>query len=78
MHEAKIIFCVVLEARRNAPEILEPCVQPLDLPAATVTAQHSPVLRRRLDPIRLVRRDHLDALCGKLPVERVRVTRAVA
>jgi hypothetical protein len=78
MHEAKIIFRVVVEARCDAAEVLEPCVQALDLPAAAVAAQNSTVLRWRSHAIRLVRRDHLDALCGKFPVKRVGVIGAVA
>ncbi len=36
MHEAEEILDVVIEACRDAPEILEPRVEPLDLPAAAV------------------------------------------
>jgi hypothetical protein len=78
MHEAEIIFRVVVEARRDAAEVLEPRVQPLDLPAAAVAPELSAVLRRRLRAVRPVRLDHLDALCRQLPVERVGVVGAVA
>ncbi len=73
MHEAKINFRVIVKARRDAAEVLEPCIQPLDLPAATVASQNSTVLRWRSHAIRLVRRDHLKGFCGKLPVERAGV-----
>ena len=64
MHEAQVVFCVVVEARRDAEEVLEPRVRPLELPAAAVAEQTSPVLRWRSHAIRLVRRDHIAALGG--------------
>src|SRR3982750_621518 len=78
MHEAEKILDVVIEACRDAPEVLKPRVEPLDLPAATVAAQLPPVLRRRLLPIPAVRRDQLDAAFGQLRVERVGVVSLVA
>ncbi len=78
MYEAKIVLSVVVEARRDAAEVLEPRVQPLDLPAAAVAAQCPAVLRRWLHSVRLVRRDHLDAFRFKFSVERVGVVGAVA
>jgi len=52
---------------------LQPRPQPLDLPAAAVAAQCPPVLRRRFRPVRLVRRDQLDAALGQLCVQRIGV-----
>ncbi len=78
MHEAQVILRVVVEARRDAAEVLQPRVKTFDFPAAAVSAQRPAVLRRGLHAIRLVRCDHLDALCRELTVKRVGVIRAVA
>src|SRR5688572_9912536 len=78
MHEAEVVLDVVVEARRDAPEVLEPGVQALDLPPPPVAAQRPPVLRRRLSSVRPVRRDQLDTFRGQLPVERVGVISAVS
>src|SRR3954462_2757159 len=78
MHEAVIILNVVVEARSYPAEVLEPCVQALDLPAAAIAAQRPAILRRGLHPVRLVRRDQLDTFGREFPVERVGVVGAVA
>ncbi len=73
MHEAEIVLVIEVRAHRNAAEVLKPSEQALDLPAAAVATQLAPVLRCRLLPVRLVRRDQLDALPSQLRVERVGV-----
>src|SRR2546423_14693836 len=78
MHEPEEVLDVIVEARRHAAEVLKPCVQPLDLPAALVAPQLPAVLRPRLLPVRAVRRDQLDAARGQLGVERVGVVSLVA
>ena len=78
MHEPEEILDVVIEACRDAPEVLKPRVQPLDLAAAAVAPQLPPVLRRRLLPILAVRRGQLDAAPGQPRVERVGVVSLVA
>lgn len=67
-----------VEASRHAAEVLEPRPQPLDLPPALVAPKLPPVLRRRLLPVRPVRRDQLDAALGQLRVERVGVVSLIA
>jgi hypothetical protein len=78
VHEAEVVLGVVVEARGDAAEVLEPRVEPLDLPTPPVAPELSAVLRRRLAAVRPVRRDQLDALLFKLGVERVGVVGAVA
>jgi hypothetical protein len=73
VNEAEIILIMKVEASRNPTELLQPREQPLELPAAFVTAQHSAVLRCCFLPIRLVRRNHLETLLSQLFVERVGV-----
>jgi hypothetical protein len=69
---------MIIKACRHTAEVLQPRPQPLDLPAALVAAQLPPVLRRRLLPVRPVRRDQLDAPLGQLRVERVGVISLIA
>jgi hypothetical protein len=57
---------------------LQPRKQPLDLPSSLVTAQDSAILRWRFLPVRLVRRDHLDALLSKFRIQRIRVVSFVS
>ena len=73
MNEPKINLIMKVEASSNPPKLLQPRKQPLDFPAALVTAQRSAVLRRGFLPVRFVRRDHLNALLPQLLVERIRV-----
>jgi hypothetical protein len=78
MHEAEKVLDMIIKARRHAAKVLQPRPEPLDLPTTTVTAQSAPVLCRRLDPVRLVRRDHLDAPARQFSIERVAVISLVA
>jgi hypothetical protein len=78
MHEAKIVLIMKVEPHGNTTEVLQPREQPLHLPPAFISPEHSSILRRGFHSIRLVRRDHLDALLAKLLVQRVRVIRPVA
>ena len=78
MHEAEKVLDMIIKARRHTTKVLQPRPESFDLPAATVTAQSAPVLSGRLDPIRLVRRDHLDACGRQLDIERVAVISPVA
>jgi hypothetical protein len=69
---------VIIKARRHAAEVLKPCVQPLDLPAALVAPQLPPVLCPRLPPVRAVRRDQLNPALRKFGVERVGVVSLIS
>jgi hypothetical protein len=73
VHEAEIILVMEVEAHCDATEVLQPCEQPLDLPPSLVVPERSAVLRRRLLPVRPVRRDQLDALLFEFCIERVGV-----
>src|SRR6201995_374939 len=59
-------------------ELLQPREQPLYFPSALVTPQRPAVLGSIPLPVRLVRRDHLNALTEKLRVERVGVVSLIA
>lgn len=61
---AEIVLVMKVEAHRDAAEVLKPSEQSLDLPAAAIAPELPTVLRRRLLPVRLVRRDQFDALLG--------------
>lgn len=78
MHEAERVLDMIINARRHTTKVLPPRPEPLDFPAATVAAQSAPVLSERLDPVRLVRRDYLDAPARQLNLERVAVISLVA
>ena len=78
MNKAEIVLIKIIKPHRDAAEVLQPRKQPLDLPSALVSPEHSPVLRRRLYSIRLVRRDHLNALLPKLLIQWVTVIRPIA
>src|SRR5437868_12479560 len=78
MHEAEKVLDMVIKARCHAAKVLQPRPQPLDLPAAMVATQCSPVLRRRFLPVRAVRRDQLNTAHGEFQVERVGVISLVA
>jgi hypothetical protein len=69
---------MVLVTHQNPTEVLQPREQPLDLPPPLVPAQAAPVLRPRLLPIRLVRRNQLHLLLPKLFIKRVGVISLIA
>lgn len=69
---------MVLVAHQNPTKVLQPRKQSLNLPTALVTAQATPVLRRRLLPVRLMRGNQLYLLLSKFLVQRVRVIRLIA
>jgi hypothetical protein len=78
MDEAQVVRIVIFIAHLNPPVVLQPRKQPLDFPAPLVAPQLPPVLRLRLLPVALVRRDHLNVECLQLRIQRVRVVRLVA
>jgi hypothetical protein len=67
-----------VEVHRDAAEVLKPCEQPLNLPPPLVAPKRSAVLRPSLLPVRLVRRDHLNAALFEFRVERVGVVSLIA
>jgi hypothetical protein len=58
-------------ARQDATEVLEPGEEPLDLPAAGVAAQGSPILGRWLLPPATMGCNHGDLRCGQGRIERI-------
>ena len=78
MHEAEKVLDMIIKARCHAAKVLQPRPQPFNLPSAFVATQLSAVLRRRFLPVRPVRRNHLDATCGKFRVKWVGVVSLVA
>ena len=78
MNKAEIVLIKIIKPRGDAAEVLQPCEQPLDLPPPLISPEHAPVLRRRFDSVRFVRRNHLDALLPKLLIQRVAVVRPIA
>ncbi len=75
--KAEEVFDVVLPGGDEAAEVVQPGEQPLDAPAAAVSAKLAPILC--LAALAPVRGDHFDAVgLGQLPVEPVRVVGLVA
>ncbi len=68
---------MIIEARCDAPEILQPGDQAFDLPASLVAPERSPVLRFSLHAVGFMRRDHLNALRPQRRIERVRIVSTV-
>ena len=77
MDEAQIIGGVVLRARQDPAVVLEPGKQALDLPAAAIAPQGSPILSGRPGTVAFMRRNHLNATGGKALVQRITVIGAV-
>ncbi len=76
-NKSEEVFDVVFPTIDQSSKVMKPGKEPLDAPAAAVTAQWSSILS--LAPVAPVRRDHLDAvLFGKLFVELVRVVSFVS
>jgi hypothetical protein len=78
MNKTEIVLVKIIKTHRYATEVLQPRKQPLNLPPPLVSPEYSPILCRGFYSIRLVRRDHLDALLPKLLIQRIRVIRSVA
>ena len=72
MDEAEEVHDIVLPAGDQPAEIVEPCEQPLHLPAPPVAAQRPAVLGLDL-AVGAIRGDQLDPNFGKLLRERVAV-----
>lgn len=77
MQKADEIGGAPLIASDESPIVLQPGKEPLDFPAAFVTAQ-SPTILREIDPIRPMRSDQLDAAVREGLVERVAVVGGIA
>lgn len=67
-----------IKARSYSSVIKELRPEAFYLPAPLVAPQHSPILRLRFDPVRFVRRAHLNSSLGKLFIKNIRVVIAVA
>jgi hypothetical protein len=78
MDEAQVVDIVIFITHQNSSKVLQPRKQPLDFPPTFVAPQLPPVLRLRLLPVALVRRNHLNIERLQLRIQRVRVVRLVA
>lgn len=76
LDEPEEILGMILIPGHEAPEVLQPGVEPFDAPAAPVPSQRTPVLDRRLPPTPPVRRDQFHpALRRQARIQRVAVIR---
>ena len=78
MDKAQVVVIVIFISHQNPPEILQPRKQPFNFPAPLVAPQFSSVLRFRLLPIALVRRNHLNRERRQFLIQRIRVIGFVA
>ena len=77
MDEAEVIERVALIAHDQTSEIAEPCPEPFDLPAATLAAQRTSILRLGTDAPAAMGSDHLDAPPRQGPIESIRIIGAI-
>jgi hypothetical protein len=56
---------VVFPADKDTSLPLDPSKEAFDKPASRISTEPTPVLRVRLDPVRMVRGDHLDRRRGR-------------
>ena len=78
VQHAEEVVGVAFPASDEAPEVMEPGKQALDLPAPAIAAEAASILRAD-HAIRSVRGNHLDAeVAAELGVERIAVVTAVA
>ena len=73
LDEAEKVLGVILVARHEAPEVLQPRVQPRDAPAPPVATQGTAVLRGGAAAIGAVRGDEFDAPLSQPCIERIAV-----
>jgi len=78
LNEAKEVLWVVFPTDKDTSLPLDPSKEAFDKPASRVSTEPTAVLRVRLDPVRTVRGDHLDAVSAQFLIERIAVVGAVA
>jgi hypothetical protein len=78
MDKSKVVLVKIIKPHCYAAEVLQPRKQPLNLPPTLVSPERSSILCRGFHAIRLVRRDHLDALLAKFLIKRITVICPVA
>jgi hypothetical protein len=78
MHEADVVFNLILIVHFNLAIAQQPAVQAFNLPSPLVTSQRPTVLRFRSGAIATMWSDHLDATLSQCSIQRVRVIRFVA
>ena len=78
LHEAEVVVQMVLVAHHNAAVVLQPRIEPLDLPAPPVPAEGAAILGPGPAPLGPVERDQRDAARGELGIERGGVIGLVA
>jgi hypothetical protein len=75
MHEADVVFNLILIAHFNPAIAQQPAVQAFNLPSPLVSPQRPTVLRFRSGAIATMWSDHLDATLSQCSIQRVRVCR---
>lgn len=78
LHETQEVGGMIIPADDQAPEVLQPGEQALDLPTVLSTAQGAAVLSRRLGAVVTVWGNEFNTLARKLGVERIAVVGAIA
>ena len=70
MEHCKEVFSMVFPPSNEAPRVVQPGKESLDLPAAAIAAQGAAVLRRRIHAAHVVGRDQFDAVAvAQLPIQ---------
>src|SRR5262244_2070913 len=68
LNHAEEVIAMTFPTYQQASEVLQPCEEPLDFPAAFVTPEFSPVLAMRSCAITTVRCDQLDSVVLGKPI----------
>jgi len=69
---------VIFIPNYKTAEVLQPCKQPLDLPATFVSTKRTTILRWRATTIRSMRGDHVDVATREAPVKGVAIISHIA
>jgi hypothetical protein len=78
MNKADVVFDLPLITDSDATVVLQASIEPFNLPAAFEASELATILCLGLDPIRAMRRNHLDAAPGEQGIQLVTVIGAIA